>query len=302
MIDELSGDFLQQLRGFYYVAQLGSMGQAAKVMHRSQSSVSRLIKQLEQSLGTELFSRIQKGVVLTREGEELFKQSVDIFEKIRSIHSELGHAAKEPSGSVDFQCSHVAFLNFVAPLLPEIHKKFPKVNINIHETGKFEILQKNLEERSYDFAVVVGGDLPQHLDFAPLFSTTMILAAPLYLKNSIPDPVDLDALPDLPFVRMPGGSGFTMFVNSHLSTSWINRQKVLTGGNMLYQLQMVSAGLGFAIAPRAALALVPSRPMAVFSLEHILPEQHYGMIYLRNSYITPQARAIIDFFKEHAKS
>lgn len=301
MIDELSGDFLQQLRGFYYVAQLGSMGQAAKVMHRSQSSVSRLVKQLEQSLGTELFSRIQKGVVLTSEGEELFSQAVEIFEKIRSIHAELGCTSKEPSGQVVFQSSQVVFVSFIAPLLDEIYQSYPKLGININEVSQFELIQKQLEERSIDFAFVVGGELPKNLEFFPLFESKIVLAAPKQAQNKISLPVDLEKLPALPFIRMPGGSGFDRFVNTHLSPVWMNSHETLIAGNMLYQLHMVSAGLGFAILPESALKLAPGAPLAVFSLQHLLPSQHYGLVFLRNSYIKPQARALINFFKEHAQ-
>lgn len=136
------------------------MGQAAKVMHRSQSSVSRLIKQLEQSLGAELFSRVQKGVVLTNEGEELFTHTVSIFERIRSIHSELGHVAQEPAGSVSLQVSHTAFMGFIAPYLHELYETYPKLRLNIFEATDFTTLQKKLEERSVDFCLAVGGSIP----------------------------------------------------------------------------------------------------------------------------------------------
>lgn len=300
MIDELSGDFLQQLRGFYYVAQLGSMGQAAKVMHRSQSSVSRLIKQLEESLGVELFSRVQKGVVLTSEGTELFTQAVAIFERIRSIHSELGHIAQEPAGPVSFQVSHAAFVHFIAPLLSKLYKAYPKLQLNIHEASDLNQLHKRLEERSVDFSLVVGGAIPDSLDFFLLFKDRMVLAAPPDLKDKIKNPVALQNLPDMPIIKLPGGSGFSLFVDHHLPASWMAEHRFLIAGNMYYQLSMVSAGLGLTIATEASLLLMKNLPLAVFSLEHIMPAQEYGLVYLKNSYMTPQARAVVEFFKGHA--
>lgn len=300
MIDEFSGDFLQQLRGFFYVAQLGSMGQAAKVMHRSQSSVSRLIKQLEQSLSVDLFSRVQKGVVLTNEGRELFTQTVAIFERIRSIHSELGHVAKEPTGAMAFQVNHSAFMRFIAPLLPKLYKTYPQLKLNILEASNFSQLQKRLEERSIDFALVVGGAIPDNLDFFLLFKDRMVLAAPPDLGKQIQRPVALENLPDLPIIKLPGGSGFSLFVDNHLPSGWRAGRQSLTAGNIYYQLNMVSAGLGLAVTAEAALGLVKTLPLAIFSLEHIMPEQEYGLVYLKNSYLTPQARAVMDFLKEQA--
>lgn len=300
MIEEFSGDFLQQLRGFYYVAHLGSMGQAAKVMYRSQSSVSRLIKQLEESLGVELFSRVQKGVVLTSEGTELFKQAVAIFEHVRSIHSELGHLAKEPSGEISFQISHSAFIRFVAPLLPKLHKMYPKLKLNVLEAANLSTLQKRLEERNIDFALVVGGALPNGLDFCPLFTEKMLLVAPAQMPGLPPEPLDLEKLPDLPLISLPGGTGFSVFVDNNLPSMWLASRKNLVAGNAYYQLNMVASGLGFAVTTESSLILAPNLPLKTYSLSHIMPEQETGLVKLHGGYMTPQAKIVLEFFKEHA--
>lgn len=66
VIEELSGDFFQQLRGFYYTAQTGSMRKAAQLMNRNPSTISWQIRQLEQALGTVLFDRYKKACTLRR--------------------------------------------------------------------------------------------------------------------------------------------------------------------------------------------------------------------------------------------
>lgn len=301
MIEEFSGDFLQQLRGFYYVAQLGSMGQAAKVMHRSQSSVSRLIKQLEESLGVDLFSRVQKGVMLTSEGSELFTQAVAIFESIRSIHSELGRTAKEPCGNVSFQVSHSAFVHFIAPLLPKFHASHPKIKLNILEAVNFLDLQKRLEDRKMDFALAVGGDLHESLDFFVLFKDKMVMLAPPQFKDKLKSPLNLDELPELPLIKLPGGSGFSIFVENHLPAAWNAARETVVAGNMYYQLNMVSAGLGFGITTASSLRLAKDVPLAVFPLDHIMPCQEYGLVSLKSSYVTPQARVVMKFLRDNCQ-
>ena len=46
MIEELGGDFFQQLRGFYYTARTGSVRKAAQLMNRNPSTISWQIRQL----------------------------------------------------------------------------------------------------------------------------------------------------------------------------------------------------------------------------------------------------------------
>ena len=52
MIKETSGDFLQRLRGFYYVAEQGSMTDATVMMGRVQPTITHQIKSLEKELGS----------------------------------------------------------------------------------------------------------------------------------------------------------------------------------------------------------------------------------------------------------
>lgn len=73
MIEELNGDFLQWLRGFYYVAQTGSIRRAAQMMNRNPSTISYQIRSLEEELNTVLFDRYKKSLLITPEGKKLFE-------------------------------------------------------------------------------------------------------------------------------------------------------------------------------------------------------------------------------------
>ncbi len=63
---------LEYYKVFYYVARAGSVSIAANELSISQPAVSQAIKQLEHSLGAELFYRASRGVKLTGEGQGLF--------------------------------------------------------------------------------------------------------------------------------------------------------------------------------------------------------------------------------------
>lgn len=59
-------------RVFYYVAKYGSVSQAAKLLLNNQPNLTRTIKNLESELGCPLFSRSNRGMKLTPEGERLY--------------------------------------------------------------------------------------------------------------------------------------------------------------------------------------------------------------------------------------
>ena len=59
-------------RVFYFVAKYGSLSQASKQLMNNQPNLTRTIKNLESALGCPLFSRTNRGMKLTPEGEKLF--------------------------------------------------------------------------------------------------------------------------------------------------------------------------------------------------------------------------------------
>jgi LysR family transcriptional regulator, cyn operon transcriptional activator len=69
MIDQIGGDTLQWLRGFYFVAKTGSVTQAAFEMGRKQRAISHQIKCVEEEFGVLLFDRSPGGMGLTPEME-----------------------------------------------------------------------------------------------------------------------------------------------------------------------------------------------------------------------------------------
>jgi DNA-binding transcriptional LysR family regulator len=69
------GDFLQWLRGFYYVAKRRSVTQAAMEMRRNQPTISHQIKCLESEFGVALFERSSGKMELTPEGRALLEKA-----------------------------------------------------------------------------------------------------------------------------------------------------------------------------------------------------------------------------------
>ena len=100
VIDEFNGDFLQWLRGFYYVARTGSISRAAAKMNRSQSSVSYSLQCLERQLNVMLFRRRNNILEITPEGVQLLDWAVSAFELLEDLKDTLSCASGALSGSV----------------------------------------------------------------------------------------------------------------------------------------------------------------------------------------------------------
>ena len=69
-------------RVFYYAAKCGNLTKAAALLQNSQPNLTRAIKTLEAELGCTLFSRTNRGLILTPEGEALYRHIRVAFAEI----------------------------------------------------------------------------------------------------------------------------------------------------------------------------------------------------------------------------
>ena len=83
-------------RVFYYAAKCGNLTKAAALLQNSQPNLTRAIKTLEAELGCTLFSRTNRGLILTPEGEALYRHIRVAFAEI-----EAGEAAVTQSRTLE---------------------------------------------------------------------------------------------------------------------------------------------------------------------------------------------------------
>lgn len=149
MIEELNGDFLQWLRGFYYVSQTGSIRRAAQMMNRNPSTISYQIRSLEEELNTVLFDRYKKSLRITPEGKKLFEWTVYTFETLRGLRSEVGTLSGKLQGTVTFS-SNLPFAAQVVGIISGFRERHPDVNIRIRRALTYEVVD-DVESSKVDF-------------------------------------------------------------------------------------------------------------------------------------------------------
>jgi DNA-binding transcriptional LysR family regulator len=91
---------LRQLEGFVAVATELHFGRAAEKLHIGQPTLSELVRRLERELGTPLFTRTTRRVVLTSAGAELLTRSKVILEEVASASAAVRRIAGGDGGTV----------------------------------------------------------------------------------------------------------------------------------------------------------------------------------------------------------
>ena len=138
-----------RLRIFLLVANEGSLTSASKRLNLSQSSISRQIKKLEDSLKVVLFHRHPRGLLLTEQGELLFKSTNKISLEINSAIAKINDSKDSAIGELKVTTTTGFGTLWLAPRLKKLYERNPNIQINLMLEEKL----LNLSMREADIAI-----------------------------------------------------------------------------------------------------------------------------------------------------
>ncbi|OAN49658.1 LysR family transcriptional regulator [Paramagnetospirillum marisnigri] len=120
-----------KLRVFHAVAEAGSFTHAGEVLNLSQSAVSRQISALEESLNLPLFHRHARGLILTEQGELLYKTARDVFSKLAMTEALLTESRERAQGPLKITTT-VAFGSlWLTPRIKDFLDAYPEIQVSM---------------------------------------------------------------------------------------------------------------------------------------------------------------------------
>jgi DNA-binding transcriptional LysR family regulator len=120
-----------KLRIFCIVADARSFTHAGDVLNLSQSAISRQISGLEESLGVILFQRHARGLIMTEQGELLYKAASEIFERLSKVEGQLRDSKQREDGPLRVTVSEFVGSTWLVPRLSRIRRSHPDLQLSI---------------------------------------------------------------------------------------------------------------------------------------------------------------------------
>ena len=292
MIDEINGDFLQWLRGFFYTAQQGSVSKAVKIMGRVQSSVSHHIACLEKEMGAHLFKRSHGRMELTAQGLRLRERAIEIFETIQKAREDLNPEGRRLGGEIKIATTHAVLLYFLPPYIADFMRAHPGVQFGLDGGGLSHILDA-VQSGEADFGIASLDSVPANLAFKPVFKTQPVLIAPRRDRWGLGPNPGLQAIARCPLVAFPDSSTISENVNRLFLRQGLTLNKILVLNNFELVKKYVEMGLGIAILVEYALADGDYAGLRVLALERFFSQRPYGIISRRKAFTSPVSKAFI---------
>lgn len=287
---------IQQLRGFCYTMQTGSMSKSASKMGLSQSSITLQIQSLERDLDMKLFTRDRTKIKPTKEGEMLYSYCISYVQQMDSLFENFVEYVKnQPNEIVDIATNHVG----ISYILPRYIKKFktsnPSVKFKIRNLSKSECINRLLNGEIDMFIYPMRKEeIPNEFDFFPIVKYQPILLVnknhPLAKKKNVtmPDIAKFELVRiDPNLITLPS---FEETIKAHNVKTLIEFE--MSDWEILKKF--VKADIGVAVVSNIILEDEVDRNLVSKILTNYFPEMVYGVMIKKGKI---HQGLVKDFFK-----
>jgi DNA-binding transcriptional LysR family regulator len=138
-----------KLKIFHVVAEASSFTKASTVLNLSQSAISRQIQSLEQDLKIQLFERHARGLILTDNGEYLFKSAHEVISKLKDVESTLSGHKDKLNGKLTVTTVVSFGTTWLTPRIKEFMDLHPEIEVELI----FDDKELDLSTREADAAI-----------------------------------------------------------------------------------------------------------------------------------------------------
>jgi DNA-binding transcriptional LysR family regulator len=291
---------LQQLRGFCYAAQEGSISKAAERMFLSQPSVSLQIQALERELDATLFERKGPKIELTHDGELLFELAQPLVDGFNDLEETfLARRNQIEGGRLEIAAGGSTIQYVLPPYVEQFVDEHPTVDLKLRNVTGREGLEL-LRAGKVDFCVGPLLDTPEDLEFHPIVDYEPVLITPkghplAKRENILPRHIS-----KYPLILPP----------RHLST-WRQVEFVFAQERLTYEVKLEVGGwevikkyveLGLGVSIVMSICITGNEDLEVIPCGEHFPKRTYGVVWRRARQLSPQARGFIGIMDADLKA
>ena len=249
---------LRQLRAFVEVAETKHFTRAADKLDLSQSTVSSLVRELEEHLALRLFDRHTRMLSLTQAGAEILPLARKALADLDSVLGSSSELRTLGRGRVSIAASSLQAALMLPRMIREFGAAYPGVTVNLLDVPQPDVLEM-VRSGAVDFGIGTESSARHDLGARVLTSDTFVVMLPAGHALSRKRELNWKDLEGYPLIGSPPGNPLREQVDAALARVGISLVRSYEVSLPLTIIGMVEGGLGIAVlttnASRLALAL-----------------------------------------------
>ena len=238
-----------KLKIFHAAADAGSFTHAGDNLRMSQSAVSRQVSTLERELGVALFHRHARGLVMTEQGELLYRTASDVMNRLQTVEMLLSDATTKPAGDLRLTTPVGLGTVWVTQRLREFMELYPDIRIELLLNDD----QVDIAMRAADVAIWTHEPENADLIRRPLMTMRVRAFASTQYVKTYGAPQSLDEMDKHRFVSYAGTPAQHLSVIRWLETAGLDgrseRQPVFRANSVIALKYAVRSGIGIGLLP-----------------------------------------------------
>lgn len=291
---------LKQLKIFEAVAETQSYTRAAEKLNMTQPAVSMQMKQLEETIGLNLFERQGRKIVITSVAKKMRQHEKKILKRFENLQDFL-NIYQNKDEQITISAATTAN-HFVTHMMADFGRLHPKVNITLDITNR-ETLVSQLQNYDPDF--VIMGEPPKKLDldYQQIMENPLVVIASVdhpFVRDKTVGKISMKEINTQPFVVREEGSGTKAAIRRHFKD---HKQNFISSYEMSSNESIkhaVVAGLGLGIVALHTIKLeLEAKKLVILNVENFPLERYWNLVSRKGKRLSPAA---LDFQKFILKS
>lgn len=239
------------LRYFVSLAETKSLSKSAALLAMSQPSLSRRLSKLEAQLGTPLFYRNGRGLVLTEAGDRLLNYARTALDNLRLLENEIKSLKSAPGGEVVVGIPPMIGERLVVPMVMDFRKQFPKVQLHIIE-GLSGHIHEWLLTGKLDVAILYNAPRNSVIVTEPLLTDELCLVGASTPSGAGQRTITFSELCGHPLIMPSRPHGLRSIIEHAAESRGLRLNNALTVDSFRAMIDLAEAGGGYTIVPFVA--------------------------------------------------
>lgn len=282
------------------IADSMSLSKGALAMHMTAPAASYRLKNLEQAMGTTLFDRTPRGMMLTFAGEAVYRYAENILSSVEKLQGEMVRYTSHVTGYMRV-FANSSTLSALPPPLSRFLADYPNINVDLEEHLSEETVRA-VHEGLADIGLVGSVAHMRGLDFIPYNSDELVFVTPLHHPLTQPGKITVDIALQYDLVSVGRNSSNFLYLQK-VATSLNRQTKVRVHmPNFEAALGCVHRGVGICLIP-LSLATEPERRglVNVVRIDEPWALRQQAIVARSLSSLPDYARAFVQYLCEHAR-
>jgi len=273
---------LRHLRYLLAVADHGNFTRAAQALHVSQPTLSQQIKQLEDSLGSELLDRSSRVVQPTDTGLAYIEYARRVLRELEAGKRAIHDVQDLTRGTLRLAMTPTFMAYLVGPLIKDFLALYPNIHFEVFELSMVDI-EAGLADDSLDIAIAFTDVWNTDIDCSPLFEEKLALMVgrdhPFYERK---EPLPLSELDQVPLALLTGSFITRTCINDYCLAHGVRPKVIIEANSVNAILEIVRHAAVATILPEET--ATEDRTLRKIEFVEAAPQRTAALLRRKNSY------------------